>query len=55
MLHPSGYVDAGYAIGLSVLFLYGVSLVLRRRRLERAVSLLEEDRTAEAPVPPNEP
>jgi hypothetical protein len=35
----SGYVDAGYAVGLSVLFLYGLSLVARRRRLERAVEL----------------
>ena len=31
------YVDAGYAIALSVLFLYAASLVTRRRRLERAV------------------
>jgi uncharacterized protein (TIGR03382 family) len=54
MSHASGYVDAGYAIGLSVLFLYGVSLVLRRRRLERSVSLLEEDRTSETAAPPNE-
>jgi hypothetical protein len=28
------YVDAGYVVALSVLFLYSVSLVLRRRRLE---------------------
>jgi hypothetical protein len=28
------YVDAGYIVALSVLFLYSVSLVLRRRRLE---------------------
>lgn len=52
MFHASGYADAGYAIGLSVLFLYGVSLVLRRRRLERSVNLLEEDRTSEDPVGP---
>jgi hypothetical protein len=31
------YVDAGYAIGLSVLFVYAASLIVRRRRLERAV------------------
>jgi hypothetical protein len=33
------YVDAGYALGLSVLFLYAVGLVLRRRSLERRVQL----------------
>ncbi|MGH9047075.1 MAG: hypothetical protein ACRDVW_07150 [Acidimicrobiales bacterium] len=33
------YVDAGYAVGLSVLFLYGLGLMLRRRNLERAVDL----------------
>ena len=31
------YIDAGYAIGLSVLFVYSASLIFRRRRLERAV------------------
>jgi hypothetical protein len=39
------YVDAGYAIALSVLFVYAISLVLRRRRLERLASrsaLLED-------------
>jgi hypothetical protein len=30
------YVDAGYAICLAVLFLYTVSVVMRRRRLTRA-------------------
>ena len=33
------YVDAGYAIALSVLALYSVSLLQRRRRLQRAVAL----------------
>jgi hypothetical protein len=33
------YVDAGYSIGLGVLFLYAVGLFLRRRALERAVEL----------------
>jgi hypothetical protein len=33
------YVDAGYSIGLGVLFLYAVGLLLRRRSLERAVEL----------------
>jgi CcmD family protein len=32
------YVDAGYIIAFSVLFLYVVSLLVRRRRLERAVA-----------------
>ena len=36
------YVDAGYSIGLGILFLYGVGLVLRRRRWERALRVLEE-------------
>ena len=35
------YVDAGYAIGLSSLFLYAVGLVIRRHRLERRVELSE--------------
>ncbi len=46
----SGYVDAGYAIGLSTLFLYGVSLVLRRRRLERAVTLLDDEAATAEPT-----
>lgn len=29
------YVDVGYVVALSVLFCYSVSLVVRRRRLER--------------------
>jgi hypothetical protein len=32
------YVDAGYAIALSVLFVYSLGLVARRRRLARAVA-----------------
>jgi hypothetical protein len=32
------YVDAGYVICLSVLFVYSVSLWWRRRRLARAVA-----------------
>ena len=40
------YVDAGYAIALTTLFVYGLAMVLRRRRLERAVEKLRpaEDR-----------
>ncbi|MHB1775627.1 MAG: hypothetical protein ACYCU7_06540 [Acidimicrobiales bacterium] len=37
------YVDAGYAIALSVLFVYSAGLVARRRRLARAVSVAAED------------
>jgi hypothetical protein len=33
-----GYVQAGYAIVLGILFLYGLQLVWRRRRLNRAVA-----------------
>ena len=29
------YIDAGYAVALATLATYAVSLVLRRRRLER--------------------
>jgi hypothetical protein len=32
-----GYVQAGYSIVLGILFLYGVGLVRRRRKLNRAV------------------
>ncbi len=35
------YVDAGYAICLGALALYAAGLVLRRRRLERAVTVLD--------------
>ncbi|HXW31652.1 MAG TPA: hypothetical protein VEJ21_01070, partial [Acidimicrobiales bacterium] len=31
------YIDAGYVAALSVLFVYGVGLLYRRRRLERSV------------------
>ncbi len=33
------YVDAGYAIALACFFLYAISLVLRRRRWERALKM----------------
>ena len=32
------YIDAGYAIALSVLSAYGVMLAVRRRRLERSAA-----------------
>ncbi len=35
------YVDAGYAIALATLFVYAVTLVLRRRRWERALRVSE--------------
>jgi hypothetical protein len=39
------YVDAGYSICLTVLFLYGGSLLLRRRRLLRAATVAERGST----------
>jgi hypothetical protein len=33
-----GYVVAGYVVVLTTLFLYGLQLVWRRRRLDRAVA-----------------
>jgi hypothetical protein len=38
------YVDAGYAVALTSLFVYALGLVFRRRRWERA---LETSRRAE--------
>ena len=35
------YVDAGYIVAIGGSFLYGLSLFLRRRRLERAVRVQE--------------
>jgi hypothetical protein len=35
------YVVAGYTIVLTILFLYGVQLVWRRRRLTRAVQRVQ--------------
>ena len=35
------YVDAGYAITLVALLVYAVGLVLRRRRWERALRMVE--------------
>ncbi len=37
------YVDAGYVITFVVLSAYALGLVLRRRRLERAVALAERE------------
>ena len=43
------YVDAGYSIALATLFLYAVSLGLRRRRCERALKVAKK---AEEPTGP---
>ncbi len=40
------YVIAGYSIVLSILVLYGVMLVWRRRRLTRAAQRVESYRAA---------
>ena len=45
-----GYVVAGYVIVLAILFLYGLQLVWRRRRLNRAVARMVQAPAAE-PVP----
>jgi hypothetical protein len=44
------YVVAGYVIVLSILFLYALQLVWRRRRLTRAVNRVV---AAATPVPPD--
>jgi hypothetical protein len=41
------YVVAGYSIVLSILFLYGVQLVWRRRRLTRSVQRVQAARLAD--------
>jgi hypothetical protein len=43
------YVDAGYTIALSALFLYGISLGLRRRRWERALKVAEDSEESNVP------
>jgi hypothetical protein len=37
------YVDAGYIAAIGGSFLYGLSLFLRRRRWERALSVMESN------------
>jgi len=45
------YVDAGYAAALGTMVVYAVSLVLRRRRWERALKMSEDGaETDGAPV-----
>jgi len=43
------YVDAGYSIGLGILFIYAVALGLRRRRWERAIRVAEHSEEQAAP------
>jgi hypothetical protein len=47
-----GYVVAGYSIVLGILFLYGMSLVWRRRRLDRAVERVVRATTSGHSVEP---
>ena len=49
------YVDAGYAIALASLFVYAVSLVLRRRRWERALRMSEPAAESEGAPAGGEP
>jgi hypothetical protein len=49
-----GYVVAGYVIVLSILFLYGVHLVWRRRRLARAVDRVVATHATAPPGPTGE-
>lgn len=49
------YVIAGYVIALAVLFVYAASLVLRRRRLERAARLLPAEELPGDPQRPSIP
>jgi uncharacterized protein (TIGR03382 family) len=46
-----GYVQAGYSIVLAILFLYALSLLFRRRRLNRAVARLVDIARAEGQPP----
>jgi hypothetical protein len=50
------YVDAGYIAALGAMFMYAISLLLRRRRWERALSVSRAgefpDAAAAAAAPP---
>ena len=46
------YVDAGYLVAIGGAFLYGLSLFLRRRRWERALTVMEA--TPDEGAPPVE-
>jgi hypothetical protein len=41
------YVDAGYAVALSTLLIYAVSLLARRRRWERAYEMSDQSEQSE--------
>jgi hypothetical protein len=41
------YVDAGYAVALSTLLVYAVSLLVRRRRWERAFEMSRPPESSE--------
>jgi hypothetical protein len=47
------YVAAGYTIALGTVFLYAVSLGLRRRRWERALKVSKEAEESTSPGPPS--
>ncbi|MGP0031130.1 MAG: hypothetical protein ACLPVF_11565 [Acidimicrobiales bacterium] len=44
------YVIAGYVAALGSVFLYGISLLLRRRRWERALKVAQASELPEAPA-----
>jgi hypothetical protein len=43
------YVISGYTVVLAILFLYGLQLVWRRRRLNRLVADVEASRSGDQP------
>jgi hypothetical protein len=43
------YVISGYTVVLAILFLYGVQLVWRRRRLSRLVADVARSRSGDRP------
>jgi len=49
------YVDAGYAVALATLFVYALTLVLRRRRWERVLRMSEPVVEREGPPARGEP
>jgi hypothetical protein len=44
------YVDAGYAVALATLFVYAITLVLRRRRWGRAFTVAQASPLGDAPA-----
>jgi len=43
------YVDAGYAVALGTLFVYAITLVLRRHRWARAFKVAQADLVVDQP------